>query len=120
MPSTLNIPAPVRKSTQALNYFARLSASGAPRAEINKMKALKLLFFADRYHLRKYGRPVSNCEYFAMARGPVGSQAKNVAEEGARLRSDSRNYARRYLRKKDAYNYASVGEVDSAVLSKTD
>jgi hypothetical protein len=42
MPSTLNVPAPVRKSTQALNYFARLSASGAPRAEINKMKALKL------------------------------------------------------------------------------
>jgi uncharacterized phage-associated protein len=120
MPSTLNIPAPVRKSTQALNYFARLSASGAPRAEINKMKALKLLFFADRYHLRKYGRSVSDCAYFAMARGPVASEAKNVAEESNRLPSTSRTYARRYVRRKDAYNYSSVGEIDSAVLSKTD
>src|ERR1700683_762715 len=58
MPSAFEIPVAVRKATQALNYFACLSASGAPFAEINKMKALKLLFFADRYHLRKYGRPV--------------------------------------------------------------
>src|SRR5947207_11458260 len=120
MPSTLNIPAPVRKSTQALNYFARLSASGAPRAEINKMKALKLLFFADRYHLRKYGRSVSDCAYFAMKHGPVASEAKNIAEESPRLDNRSRSYARRYVRKDDAYHFSSVGEVDNAVLSKTD
>lgn len=84
------------------------------------MKALKLLFFADRYHLRKYGRSVSDCAYFAMARGPVASEAKNVAEESNRLPSTSRTYARRFIRRKDAYNYSSVGEIDSAVLSKTD
>jgi uncharacterized phage-associated protein len=120
MPSTLNIPAAVRKSTQALNYFARLSASGSPRAEINKMKALKLLFFADRFHLRKYGRTVSNCAYFAMARGPVASEAKNVAEESSRLPSSSRAYSRRYVRRKDAYSYSSAAKVDTAVLSRTD
>ena len=121
MPSTLNIPAPVRKSTQALNYFARLSASGAPRAEINKMKALKLLFFADRYHLRKYGRSVSDCAYFAMARGPVASEAKRVAEDAKRLDPRSRSYARRFVRQKgDTFDYTSVAEVDRAVLSKTD
>jgi uncharacterized phage-associated protein len=120
MPSTLNIPAAVRKSTQALNYFARLSASGSPRAEINKMKALKLLFFADRFHLRKYGRTVSDCAYFAMARGPVASEAKSVAEESSRLPSPSRAYARRYVRRKDAYCYSSTAEVDAAVLSRTD
>lgn len=43
-----------RKATQALNFFARK----APGHSINKMKALKLVYFADRYHLRKYGRPV--------------------------------------------------------------
>jgi uncharacterized phage-associated protein len=120
MPSTLNIPAAVRKSTQALNYFARLAASGSPRAEINKMKALKLLFFADRFHLRKYGRTVSDCAYFAMARGPVASEAKSVAEESSLLPSSSRAYARRYVRRKDAYCYSSTAEVDAAVLSKTD
>ena len=118
MPSTLQIPAPVRKSTQALNYFAQKAASGAPAREMNKMKALKLLFFADRYHLRRYGRPVSECDYFAMKNGPVASEAKRVAEE--RLPDKERSYARRYVRRKDNLRYASVSEVDDAVLSQSD
>lgn len=121
MPSTLHISTSVRKSTQALNYFARLAASGAPRPELNKLKALKLLFFADRYHIRKYGRPVTNSAYFAMAKGPVASEAKHVAEDAKRLGFHARNYARRFVRqKKDTFNYTSVAEVDHAVLSKTD
>lgn len=118
MPSDLNIPTPVRKSTQALNYFAQKAASGAPAREMNKMKALKLLFFADRFHLRKYGRPVSECEYFAMKNGPVGSEAKRVAEE--RLPDKERTYARRYVRRKDDLRYASFSNVDTDVLSKSD
>jgi uncharacterized phage-associated protein len=120
MASTLQIPAPVRKSTQALNYFAHKAASGAPMRRLNKMKALKLLFFADRYHLRKYGRSVSDCAYFAMKHGPVASEAKNIAEESPRLDNRSRSYAKRYVRKDDPYHFSSVGEVDDAVLSKTD
>src|SRR5947208_15717034 len=119
MPTALHIPAPVRKSTQALNYFARLAARGAPEP-LNKMKALKLIFFADRYHLRKYGRPVSDCAYFAMKHGPVASEAKSVAEESPTLDSDSRNYARRYLRKDDSYHFKSIAEIDQSVLSETD
>lgn len=119
MPSVLQIPASVRKSTQALNYFARLSAKGAPQP-LNKMKALKLLFFADRYHLRKYGRPVSDCSYFAMRNGPVGSEAKNIAEGSIRLQPRSRTYACRFVRRKDAYHYDSIAEVDRQVLSETD
>ncbi len=119
MSSVLNVSAPVRKSTQALNYFARLSARGAP-PPLNKMKALKLLFFADRYHLRKYGRSVSDCSYFAMRNGPVASEAKRIAEESALLQATARNYARRFVRRKDAYHLASIAEVDESVLSKTD
>ena len=67
----------MRKSTQALNYFAHKAASGRPPSrKLNKMKALKLLFFADRYHLRKYGRSVSDCVYFAMKHGPAASEAE--------------------------------------------
>jgi uncharacterized phage-associated protein len=118
MPSSLDVPTPVRKSTQALNYFARKAASGAPVREMNKMKALKLLFFADRFHLRKYGRPVSECEYFAMNNGPVASEAKRVAEE--RLPEKALSYARRYIRRKENFRYGSVSEVDHAVLSQSD
>src|SRR5438270_13824448 len=115
MPTALHIPAPVRKSTQALNYFARLAARGAPES-INKMKALKLLFFADRYHLRKYGRPVSDCSYFAMKNGPVASEAKIVAEDGVRLEPKSRSYVHRFVRRKGTYDVTSVADVDSAVF----
>src|SRR2546430_15478316 len=118
MPVALHVPELVGKSTQALNYFARLAARVAPES-LNKMKALKLLFFADRYHLRKYGPPVSDCAYFAMKHGPVASEAKNVAEGSAGLDNRSRSYARRYVRKDDPYHFSSVGEVDDAVLSKT-
>jgi uncharacterized phage-associated protein len=116
----LHIPTPVRKSTQALNYFAHKASSGAPIRKLNKMKALKLLFFADRYHLRRFGRPVSDCSYFAMKHGPVASEAKNIAEESPRLDRPSRAYARRYLRRNDLYHFSTVAEVDQAVLSKTD
>ncbi len=116
----LQILASVRKSTQALNYFAHKASSGAPIRKLNKMKALKLLFFADRYHLRKYGRPVSNCAYFAMNHGPVASEAKRIAEESTHLDSRSRSYARRYLRRNDLYHFSTIADVDDAVLSKTD
>jgi len=77
-----------RKATQALNYFARQEGGS-----INKLKALKLLFFADRYHLRKYGRPVSECAYYAMTHGPVASEAKQIAEEADQLPKPARDYS---------------------------
>jgi len=104
-----------RKATQALNFLAR-QAGG----RTNKLKALKLLFFADRYHLRKYGRPVSECAYFAMKDGPVASEAKQVAEDSDFLPAPARSHARSFLEKKSDYDYASVADVDSSVLSGTD
>jgi uncharacterized phage-associated protein len=105
-----------RKATQALNYFARQSPGGS----INKLKAIKLLFFADRYHLRKYGRPVSECEYFAMTHGPVASEAKHIAEDGNRLSPAARAYTRKFIRKKGDYDCASIAEVDNKVFSVSD
>ena len=104
-----------RKATQALNFLARQSGG-----RINKLKALKLIFFADRYHLRKFGRPVSECAYFAMTHGPVASEAKQLAEEHDLLPAPARSYARKFLQKKSDYDYASVADVDRAVLSASD
>ena len=104
-----------RKATQALNFLAR--QSGGP---LNKLKALKLVFFADRYHLRKFGRPVSECAYFAMSHGPVASEAKQIAEDDDRLPVPARSYARKFLQKKSDYDYASIADVDKSVLSETD
>ena len=69
------IPSSCKKGTQALNYFARKK-----NGKINKMKAIKLIYLADRYHLRKYGRPVVGDDYWAMKYGPVASSTLNIAD----------------------------------------
>ena len=77
-----------KKAVQAVNYFA--SKSGG---NINKLKVIKLIYFADRYHLRKYGRPITNDEYFAMEYGPVGSGVKDIAEMTQFLDPKEKKYA---------------------------
>ena len=104
-----------RKATQVLNFFAR-QAGG----EINKMKALKLVFFADRYHLRQYGRPVTNDEYMAMEFGPVPSGCKDLAEMSDYLDTHERSYAERFLRRAGQYDFASISEVERPVFSASD
>ncbi len=104
-----------RKATQALNFFAR-KAGG----QINKMKALKLIFFADRFHLRQYGRPITNDEYFAMKLGPVPSGCKDLAELSDFLGPQERSYAAQFLLRVSQYDFASAAEVDKVVFSQTD
>jgi uncharacterized phage-associated protein len=41
----------------------------------------KTLFFADRDHLRAYGRPVTGDAYIAMADGPVPSRVYDIVKD---------------------------------------
>ena len=109
-----------KKSTQAINYFARKKDG-----KINKMKAVKLIYFADRYHLRKYGRPIVGDDYWAMKLGPVGSNLLNTANlSKEKLESDCFKYAKGFLRHnaKDTKKQTIVSkrEVDLGVFSQTD
>lgn len=105
-----------KKATQALNLFARKKDG-----KINKMKAIKLIFLADRLHLRKYGRPIIGDMYFAMKLGPVGSVTKNVAELSS-VPEDILAYAKRYIKPIDGKKrtLVSLKQEDLSVFSKTD
>ena len=46
---------------------------------LDKLSILKLVFFADRYHIRKYARTITNDTYYAMQYGPVASNVKKVS-----------------------------------------
>lgn len=46
----------------------------------NYMYLLKLIFFADRYHVRKYLRPSTTDSYYAMKKGAVASYIYNVCK----------------------------------------
>lgn len=104
-----------KKATQVLNYFA-IKGGG----HINKMKALKLTYFADRYHLRKYGRPITNDEYFAMTYGPVASGVKDIAEMSDFLSPDEREYACKFIEVKNRYYLFSKKPYDKNVFSESD
>ena len=56
---------------QAIDYIIRNSST---THSLDKTSILNLLFFADRYHLRKYGRTISNDSYCAMRNGLVASK----------------------------------------------
>jgi len=105
-----------KKATQALNFFAQKKGG-----KINKMKAIKLIYFADRLHLRKYGRPIVGDEYWAMKLGPVSSHTKNVAEL-SRLTNEASRYARKFLKVVDEkkQTFASLQPTDTDLFSRTD
>ncbi len=104
-----------RKATQTLNFLAR-QAGGT----IHKLKALKLVYFADRYHLRRFGRPVIGDEYLAMQYGPVPSNTKDIAEMSGFLGAEESQYAKEFIRPISNYSYRSVAAVEEAVFSQSD
>jgi uncharacterized phage-associated protein len=58
------------KFTNALAYFADKGVK-----DLTKLKAVKLLYLADRYHLLRYGRPITGDRYIPMDLGPVPEDA---------------------------------------------
>ncbi len=44
----------------------------------DSLKMVKLIYLADKYHLIQFGRTITDDEYFAMRRGPVGSLVADV------------------------------------------
>jgi uncharacterized phage-associated protein len=111
-----------KKGTQAINYFARKKDG-----KINKMKAVKLIYLADRYHLRKYGRPIVGDNYWAMKLGPVGSDILNIANISENnLNAECLSYVKKYISHSHpdgderAQNVISKSDVDLDVFSQSD
>ena len=111
-----NLRPDYEKIIQCINFFARKSNN-----TLTKINVLKLIFFADRYHMRMYGRMITNDCYFAMQYGPVASVAKSVFEFAA-IPQHLEQYAMEYLRpsQKNDMSIKSVKEVDFDVFSETD
>ena len=81
--------------------------------KLNKVKLVKLVFFADRGHLAKYGRPIVGGEYYALAYGPICSELLNDINE-----SDS-DVTLPF--KNDSYDVCSLeNHVNEDILSESD
>ena len=111
----VHLPFSYRKATQALNYFSVQNGG-----QIDLLRALKLIFFADRYHVRKYGRPITGDDYFAMGKGPVPSATKDIAENSDYMGDEARLYSERYIAQPAKGKINSRAQVDTEELSATD
>ncbi|MFT4131874.1 Panacea domain-containing protein [Labrys sp. (in: a-proteobacteria)] len=103
------------KAVEALVYIAR----EFPR--VGRFHASKILYFAERKHLREYGRPIVGDRYIAMENGPVPSFAYDVLR--GTVVPDDRELVIGALRQNDRFRhpaYEAEREPDLDVFSATD
>ncbi len=83
--------------------------------EYNYMALLKLAFFADRYHIRNYARPIVGDIYYALKLGPLPSNLRDIID--VQVFSDA-NIVRS---NKDFYTIRlKSNKIDMTAFSKSD
>lgn len=106
-----------KKITQIINILSFLEQE-TENKPIDKLKTLKLVFFIDRYFLRKYWQLVTWDTYFAMNLWPVPSWVKDVFEVNWDVFSkDQIRYISTYLLI-IWYTIKSIKQPDLSFLSK--
>ncbi|KJU85736.1 hypothetical protein MBAV_002070, partial [Candidatus Magnetobacterium bavaricum] len=90
----------------------------------DKLKLIKLIFLADKYHLINYGRTITNDSYLAMEYGPVGSVVKDVLSFNAiSLSKHELDYASTLFEEADRHTFRvkpSISTDELDMLSETD
>ena len=104
-----------RKIIQALTYLANYQ----PDKMLDNMKAYKLLWLADRYHLRQTGRTITGDSYYAMPYGIVPSDAKCLLENAKTKLKDPKGYKDKFLILSD-HQYKAIAEPDLKEFSESD
>ena len=88
---------------------------------VDKITALKIVYFADRYHLRKYARMITDDKYYAMEFGPVASFTKDLLVQNDFTCSEKdKKYIKSFINiNKDQYTPVSK-ELDLDMLSESE
>lgn len=89
------------------------------RATIDFHSILKLLFFADKYHLNRYGRPIVGDQYFALPYGPVAQTTYDILKVEA-LALETLGLEQLPFERKGPYTIASLRAPDLRKLSRSD
>ncbi len=113
----------MQKIVQVINFFA-IKEGG----QIDYIKALKLVYLADKLMLCRYGRMITNDRYAALKNGPVPSATKNMAEGIVKQEMDSDDfpapleYCKKYLgaEDEDSWNITSRMNFDEDYFSKAE
>jgi uncharacterized phage-associated protein len=108
---------------RTLSAIVYLASKDLP--ELTKAKICKLLFFADKLHLVKYGRIITGDKYCAIPYGPIPSRTldllnavigQNPREEQAAKMSAALELDRRY----EHPRFKAIQSFDATKLSQSD
>lgn len=89
--------------------------------ETDLLKIFKILYFAERNHLAKYGRLILNDDYVAMKNGPVPSKLYDLFKivRGDLPKQESYNDFVNAFEVKDTYIVSALEQPDFDELSKS-
>ena len=80
----------------------------APEKTVDRLKLIKLIWLADRWHLNQYGRKITKADYYALPFGPVASQVLDLLKRNEDCI------------KKIGNNQVALAQADEKYLSQTD
>ena len=78
---TTKIQPPIRFKYDIEKFVACLSFLASNVKNLDKLKAAKLLYYVDKYHLVRHGRPILGDVYYRLDYGPVPSKSLDVMNE---------------------------------------
>lgn len=89
---------------------------------VDRLKLIKLIYLADKYHLINYGHTITHDTYFAMPLGVVGYAAKDVLSfDDFSLSEEEYEYASTLLKKTGENNFdINEKSAEYDMLSETD
>lgn len=99
------------KALEALAYVANRWDAITP------FYVSKVMFFADKWHLNKYGRPVTGDTYIAMPRGPVPSTVRDIIEENFEFIEEPTHFKQMIKLEKRSYKHVHSKVADDKLTS---
>lgn len=105
-----------KKIIQVLAYLASKMQSQA----LDEMKAYKLLWLADRCHLRRNGRTITGDRYYAMPRGVVPTDAKHLLDGETTVLETPDGYMSQWIAKVEPHKFKAVKSPDLTEFSESD
>ncbi len=79
--TTTPVKPPIRFKFDPEKFVASLAFFASHANGVDKLKAAKLLYYADKYHLIRYGKPILGDVYYHLDYGPVPSKALDIMNE---------------------------------------
>jgi uncharacterized phage-associated protein len=110
----------VRKAAQVVAYLA----NKAPHARLNILKAIKLIYLADRESMRQSGFPILDETHVSMPQGPVNSTTLRFANgelehlDWSKLIADRANHDLSATAEGQACDWDELSEAELQVLDK--